>query len=48
MHWSHIGLFLLLFGLKTTSIWPINPKAMNNKTRPSKVYTATKKPMLLC
>jgi hypothetical protein len=26
------------FGFKTTGIWPINPKAMDNKTRPSKVY----------
>jgi hypothetical protein len=23
---------------KTTSIWLINPKAMDSKTRPSKVY----------
>jgi hypothetical protein len=22
-------------------IWPLNPKAMENKTRPSKVYIAT-------
>ncbi len=24
---------------KTTSVWPINPKAMDNKTRPSEVHT---------
>lgn len=24
---------------RTIGIWPLNPKAMNNKIRPSKVYT---------
>jgi hypothetical protein len=27
------------FGFKTTCIWLINPKVMDSKTRPSKVYT---------
>ncbi len=26
---------------RTTSIWPLNLKAMGNKTKPSKVYTTT-------
>jgi len=26
---------------KTINIWPINPKAMDSNTRPSKVYTTT-------
>jgi hypothetical protein len=25
---------------KATSIWPFNPKAMDNKIRPSKIYNA--------
>ncbi len=25
------------FGFRTISIWPLNPKAMDNKIRPSKV-----------
>jgi hypothetical protein len=29
------------FGLKTTCIWPLNPKAIDNKTRPLEVYIAT-------
>jgi len=27
------------FGFRTTGIWPLNPKAMDNKIIPSKVYT---------
>jgi hypothetical protein len=27
------------FGFKTTWIWPLNPKVMDNKIRPLKVYT---------
>jgi hypothetical protein len=26
---------------RTTCIWPLSPKAMGNKTKPSKVYTTT-------
>ncbi len=26
---------------RITCIWPLNPKAMDNKTKPSKVYTTT-------
>jgi len=26
-------------GFKATSIWPFNPKAMDNKTRPLEIYT---------
>jgi hypothetical protein len=29
------------FGFRTTCIWPLNPKAIDNKIRPSKVYIAT-------
>jgi hypothetical protein len=29
------------YGFKTTCIWPLNPKAMDNKIRPLKVYTTT-------
>jgi hypothetical protein len=29
------------FGFKTIGIWPINPKAMDSKTKPSKVYTTS-------
>jgi hypothetical protein len=29
------------FGFRTTCIWPLNPKVINNKIRPSKVYIAT-------
>jgi hypothetical protein len=28
------------FGFKTTRIWPLNPKAIDNKTRPLEVYIA--------
>jgi hypothetical protein len=28
-------------GFKITKIWPLNPKAMDHKTKPSKVYTTT-------
>jgi hypothetical protein len=28
-------------GFKATCIWPFNPKAMDNKLRPSEIYTAT-------
>ncbi len=28
-------------GFKATCIWPFNPKAMDNKIQPSKIYTAT-------
>jgi hypothetical protein len=27
------------FGFTTTRIWPLNPKAMDNKIIPSEVYT---------
>jgi len=26
--------------IKSIKVWPLNPKAMDNKTKPSKVYTA--------
>jgi hypothetical protein len=26
---------------RTKSIWPLNPKAMGNETKPAKVYTTT-------
>jgi hypothetical protein len=29
------------FKLKITCIWPLNPKVINNKTRPLEVYIAT-------
>ncbi len=29
------------YGFRTIGIWPLNPKAMGNKIRPSKVYTIT-------
>ncbi len=29
------------YRFKITCIWPLNPKAMDNKTKPSKVYTTT-------
>jgi hypothetical protein len=29
------------YGFKTTCIWPLNPKTMDNKIRPLKVYTTT-------
>ncbi len=28
-------------GFKAIGIWPFNPKAMDNKTQPSKIYTTT-------
>jgi hypothetical protein len=28
-------------GFRTIGIWPLNPKTMDNKIRPSKVYTIT-------
>ncbi len=30
-----------LFGFRVMRIWPLNPKAMDNKTKPLKVYTIT-------
>jgi hypothetical protein len=29
------------FGFRTTCIWPLNPKAIDNKIRPTKVYIET-------
>ncbi len=28
-------------GFRVTKIWPLNPKAMDHKTKPSEVYTST-------